>query len=176
LNFTPLGVAGMLLVEPQRFPDERGFFARTYCAREFAAHGATERFVQSSVSFNRRAGTIRGLHWQEPPHQEAKLIRCVAGAIFDVGVDLRRDSPTYLRHSGVELTAENRLALYIPPGCAHGFQTLRDDTETLYMISAFHEPASGRGARFDDPAFEIAWPLPPTVVLERDRRYPDWTA
>jgi dTDP-4-dehydrorhamnose 3,5-epimerase len=166
----------MLLVEPQRFPDERGFFARTFCEREFAAHGVREHFVQSSLSSNRRAGTIRGLHWQEPPHQEAKLIRCVAGAIFDVGVDLRRDSPTYLRHSGVELTAENRLALYIPPGCAHGFQTLRDDTETLYMISAFHEPASGRGARFDDPAFEIAWPLPPTVVLERDRRYPDWTA
>lgn len=173
--FTPLGVAGMMLVEPQRFADERGFFARTHCEREFAAQGLGDRFVQSSVSFNRRAGTVRGLHWQAEPHAEAKLIRCLSGAIYDVGVDLRRGSPTYLRHAGVELNADNRLALYIPAGCAHGFQTLRDDTETLYMISTFHEPAAGRGARFDDPAFAIDWPLEPTAVLERDRNWPKWT-
>lgn len=173
--FTPLGVAGMMRVEPQRFADERGFFARTFCEREFASQGLVDRFVQSSVSCNRLAGTVRGLHWQAEPHAEAKLIRCLAGAIYDVGVDLRRESPTYLRHAGVELTAENRLALYIPAGCAHGFQTLRDDTETLYMISAFHRPAAARGARFDDPAFAIEWPLPATLVLERDRNWPDWT-
>jgi dTDP-4-dehydrorhamnose 3,5-epimerase len=174
LNFEPLAIDGAALVEAERFADERGFFARTFCEREFAARGLETRFVQSSLSFNRRAGTVRGLHWQEAPHQEAKLVRCVAGAIFDVGVDLRRDSPTYLRYVSVELNVENRLALYLPAGCAHGFQTLRDETETLYMISAFHAPEAGRGARFDDPAFGIAWPLPPTAILERDRAWPDW--
>ena len=173
MRFEPTAVAGVLLVEPERHQDERGFFARTWCADELAAAGLDPRLAQTSVAFNHVRGTLRGLHYQVPPHAEAKLVRCTSGALFDVAVDLRPDSPTFRRWVGVELTPESGRALYIPAGCAHGCQTLADRTEVLYHISAAHHPASARGVRWDDAAFGIAWPLPVAVIAARDRDYPD---
>jgi dTDP-4-dehydrorhamnose 3,5-epimerase len=173
LRETP--IAGAFVVEPQPHVDERGFFARTWCADEFAAHGLTARLVQASVSYNRRRGTLRGLHYQLAPHAETKLVRCTRGAIWDVIVDLRPDSPTYRGHTAVVLDADNRLALYVPEGCAHGFQTLADDSEVLYQMSASHAPESARGVRWDDPAFAIMWPPADRIISERDRRYPDFS-
>jgi dTDP-4-dehydrorhamnose 3,5-epimerase len=172
--FTELPVAGAYRVEAERVADERGFFARTFCEREFARQGLETRFVQWGLSFNEVRGTLRGMHFQQAPHEEVKLVRCTAGAILDVVLDLRRGSPTYLRHAALELTPETRAALYVPRGCAHGFQTLADASEVSYQISAFWEPAAGAGARFDDPAFGIRWPLPVTRIAKRDRTYPDW--
>jgi dTDP-4-dehydrorhamnose 3,5-epimerase len=172
--FTELPVAGAYRVEPQKVADERGFFARTFCEREFAERGLETRFVQWGLSFNEVRGTLRGMHFQLAPHEEVKLVRCTAGAILDVVLDLRRDSPTYLRHAALELTPGNRAALYVPRGCAHGFQALADASEVSYQISAFWQPAASGGARFDDPAFGIRWPLPVTRIAERDRAYPDW--
>lgn len=163
-----------MVVEPERLADERGFFARTFCAREFAAHGLDSRLVQCSLSFNPRRGTLRGMHYQEGPHGEGKLVRCTRGRIHDVALDLRRDSATFRHHVAVELSAENRLALYLPPGVAHGFLTLEDDCEVAYQMSEFFDPAAGRGVRFDDPAFGIAWPAPVELVSARDRSYPDF--
>jgi dTDP-4-dehydrorhamnose 3,5-epimerase len=151
-------------------------FARTFCSREFADHGLESVFVQCSVSFNRREGTLRGLHSQRPPHEEAKLIRCVRGSIFDVALDLRPGSPTLLRHVAVELTAANRRALYVPQGVYHGFQTLEDETEVLYQMSTDHAPDHGAGVRWDDPSFGIDWPLPVRVISARDASYPDHPA
>jgi dTDP-4-dehydrorhamnose 3,5-epimerase len=167
-------VAGAFIVEPEPHADERGFFARTWCAGEFAARGLAARFVQASVSYNRHRGTLRGLHYQVAPHAEAKLVRCTRGAIFDVAVDLRPDSATYRRHTAVVLDADNRLALYVPEGCAHGFQTLADDTEVLYQMSAAHAPQAARGVRWNDPAFAIPWPPADRIIAERDRRYADF--
>jgi dTDP-4-dehydrorhamnose 3,5-epimerase len=166
LSATPL--AGALLVELEAHADERGFFARSYCREEFLGAGVDARFDQCSISYNARRGTLRGLHWQAEPHGEEKLVRCTAGAIFDVIVDLRPDSPT--RHSwfGLELDAANRRALYVPKGFAHGFISLRDDSEVLYMISATYEPAVARGLRWNDPVLGIVWPLAPTVISARD--------
>jgi dTDP-4-dehydrorhamnose 3,5-epimerase len=164
------------IVEPQPLEDARGFFARTWDTREFAERGLNGSLVQCSISFNPVAGTLRGLHWQAPPHEEAKLIRCTRGAIFDVAVDLRSNSPTFKRWVAVELSAENRLGLYIPEGCAHGFLTQTDDAEVLYLISQFHEPAAARGVRWDDPAFAIEWPTAVVVINERDRTYSDFEA
>jgi dTDP-4-dehydrorhamnose 3,5-epimerase len=172
--FTATALPGVVIVEPEARADERGLFARTFCAREFAAHGLETRVAQSSVSFNPRRGTLRGLHYQAPPHAEAKLVRCTRGEIFDVALDLRPDSPAFKRHVALVLTAADRRALYVPPGCAHGFETLADDCEVLYQISEFHVPESARGVRWDDPAFAIPWPLPPAVISERDRGYPDF--
>lgn len=169
---TPL--AGAYIVEPERNSDERGFFARTWCRQEFARHGLDIDIVQASISHNRRAGTLRGMHFAWPPSREGKLVRCERGAIFDVIIDLRPDSATFEKHCAVELTGDNHRALYIPPGCAHGFQTLVDDTDVLYMMTDFYEPNLADGVRFDDPAFGISWPLPVTVILERDRTYPDF--
>ena len=163
-----------MVVEPERLADERGFFARTFCAREFAAHGLDSRLVQCSLSFNPRRGTLRGMHYQEGPHGEGKLVRCTRGRIHDVALDLRRDSATFRHHVAVELSAENRLALYLPPGVAHGFLTLEDGCEVVYQMSEFFDPAAGRGVRFDDPAFGIAWPAPVELVSARDRSYPDF--
>lgn len=171
---TPL--AGVVIVEPERREDHRGFFARTWCQREFAAHGLNPRLVQCSLSFTRGRGTVRGMHYQAPPHAEAKLIRCTRGAIWDVALDLRADSPTFCRHVSVELTADNWAMLYIPEGVAHGFQTLEDDTEVCYQMSEFFVPAAARGVRFDDPAFGIPWPIPDAIFLERDRTYPAFGA
>ena len=172
--FRETAIEGVLVVEPERHDDERGFFARTWDAAEFAAQGLSARIVQCSTSFNRRRGTLRGLHYQAPPHEEAKLVRCTSGAIFDVAVDLRPDSPTLCNWVGAELTAENGLALYVPEGCAHGFLTLADDSEIAYQMSEPHAPEAARGVRFDDPAFAIAWPTQVVVLNERDRSYPDY--
>jgi dTDP-4-dehydrorhamnose 3,5-epimerase len=172
--FRETPVEGAWIVEPERFEDERGFFARTWDVDELAARGLDAALVQCSISFNRLRGTLRGMHYQAAPHEETKLVRCTAGAIFDVAVDLRPDSPTFCAWAGVELSAANRLALYVPRGCAHGFLTLTDDVEIAYQISERYAPDAARGVRFDDPAFGIAWPAEVTVVNERDRTYPDF--
>lgn len=172
--FRETALPGVFVIEPEPWEDQRGFFARTWCQREFAEHGLDPRLVQCSVSFNRRRGTLRGMHYQAPPHAEAKLIRCTRGAIWDVALDLRSGSPTFGQHVGEELSAANRAALYIPEGFAHGFQTLEDDTEVLYQMSEFYAPDAARGIRFDDPAFGIRWPLPEPIMLNRDRTYPDF--
>ena len=172
--FRELALPGVFLIQPELHSDVRGWFARTWCEEEFAAQGLNPRLVQCNVSFNRRQGTLRGMHFQAAPHTEAKLIRCTQGAIWDVALDLRPASPTFLQHIGVELTAANRHALYIPEGCAHGFQTLIDDTEVLYQMSAAYAPEAARGVRFDDPAFDIEWPVADPIMLERDRTYPDF--
>lgn len=172
MMFRTTTLPGVFIIEPERREDRRGFFARTWCQEEFAAHGLNPRLVQCSVSLNLLRGTLRGMHYQAPPHAEAKLIRCTQGAIWDVALDLRPDSPTFRQHVGAELTSENRLALYMPEGVAHGFQTLEDDTEVLYQMSAAYAPDAARGVRFDDPAFAIRWPIPEPILLDRDREYP----
>jgi len=172
--FRPLDLAGAVLVEPVRLADERGFFARVFCEEEFAAAGLPTRFPQCNVSFNASKGTVRGMHFQCAPYEDPKLVRCSRGAIFDVIVDLRPGSPTHLRSVGVELTEENGLALYVPPGFAHGFQTLADGTEVFYQMGEVYVPDLARGIRWDDPAIDVRWPLPVAVISERDRTYPDY--
>jgi dTDP-4-dehydrorhamnose 3,5-epimerase len=159
-------------IEPLR--DERGFFARSWCQAEFKAHGLNPALVQCNISFNGRKGTLRGMHYQLPPYAEAKLIRCARGAIYDVIVDLRRESPTFKQWVSVVLTAEKRNMAYVPEDCAHGFLTLEDDTEVLYQMSQFFSAESARGVRWDDPAFQIAWPHEIAVISERDKNYPDF--
>jgi dTDP-4-dehydrorhamnose 3,5-epimerase len=165
---------GAFVVRPEAHEDERGLFARTYDEATFAAAGLRTRFPQHGLSYNRRTGTFRGLHWQEAPHQEAKLVRCTRGRLWDAIVDLRPGSPTRLAWLGFELSAENRLALYVPEGFAHGFVTLADDTEVAYLISAAHAPDAARGARWNDPVFGIAWPCEPAVISARDAGYEDF--
>jgi dTDP-4-dehydrorhamnose 3,5-epimerase len=172
MRFTPLLVEGAWLVEPEPRRDERGLFARTWCVNEFAERGLTAPFVQTSVSWNEVAGTLRGLHYQAEPHPEIKLVRCTAGSIYDVIVDLREGSASYLKWCAETLSAENRNALYVPQGCAHGFVTLEDGSEVFYQISEFHHPESARGARWNDPAFGIAWPRQPARISARDAEYP----
>jgi dTDP-4-dehydrorhamnose 3,5-epimerase len=172
--FTPTPLAGAFLVEPQRHPDERGHFARTFCADEFRAQGLCAEFPQCSTSFNRLAGTLRGMHWQAEPHAESKLVRATQGAVHDVIVDLRRESNTFRQWFGAELSAQNGRALYVPAGFAHGFITLADHAEVFYMISPAFQPDAARGARWDDPAFGIRWPAAPKVISARDRGYPDF--
>ncbi len=172
MKFTASPLAGVYTVDMDRIEDERGFFARTFCSEEFTQHGLEAPTSQCSVSFNARLGTLRGLHFQAAPHDEEKLVRCTAGAIFDVAVDLRAGSATHRQWFGAELTAGNHRALYIPKGFAHGFVTLADATEVLYMISVPHAPGFGRGVRWDDPAFAIEWPLQPVVISARDAAYP----
>jgi dTDP-4-dehydrorhamnose 3,5-epimerase len=175
MRVTPTALDGVLVVDPDRVEDERGFFARTYCSDELATYGIAFAIAQSSVSFNHRRGTLRGLHWQTDPAPEAKLVRCTRGAVFDVAVDLRPDSPSYRSWVGVELTADNGRQLYIPAHCAHGFQTLVDGAEVSYQISTAYRPELARGARWDDPAFGIQWPLPPSVMSDRDRTHAPFT-
>ena len=164
---------GAFVIELERKEDERGFFARAWCQKEFEAHDLKRNLVQANVSYNRKRGTLRGLHYQVAPHEEAKLVRCFRGAIYDVIVDLRPDSPTYLHWIGVELTAENRCMLYVPEGFAHGFQTLEDDTEVFYQVSQFYTPGAERGVRWDDPTFAIEWPAAEQrVISEKDRNWP----
>ena len=174
MRFTPSELPETAIVDVEGHVDSRGLFARTFCENEFAAAGLPTRFVQSSVSFNTRRGTLRGLHYQVPPKAEGKLVRCTRGAIYDVVVDLRSESATFLRWIGVELTAENRRALYVPPGCAHGFQTLTDDTEVLYLMTEFYAPETARGVRWNDPIFGVEWPIPNPTLSERDAAYPDF--
>lgn len=173
---TPLPGAWVIELEP--IGDERGWFARTFDAAEFLQRGMNPAVVQCNASFNARRGTLRGMHYQAEPHGESKLVRCVRGAIFDVAVDLRAGSPTFRSWHGVELTAENRLAFYIPAGLAHGFQTLSDDAEVLYQMGDPYVPDAARGVRFDDPALAIDWPAPDgeRTVSERDRSFPDFEA
>jgi dTDP-4-dehydrorhamnose 3,5-epimerase len=168
MRFTATKLAGAYIIEPQFHEDSRGFFARTYCAREFRDQGLADAVVQCNTSWNARKGTVRGLHYQSPPSTEVKLVRCTAGALLDVIVDLRPDSPTYLKHVAVELTARNRVALYIPGMFAHGFQTLEEETEVFYQMSEFYTPKLAGGIRYDDPKLGIEWPLPVTSISDRD--------
>jgi dTDP-4-dehydrorhamnose 3,5-epimerase len=171
VRFRPTPLAGAFVVELDRKEDDRGFFARSFCADEFRAQGLEPVTAQSSVSFNRRRGTLRGMHYQAAPHEEAKLVRCTQGAIWDVIVDLRPGSASLGKWFGVELSAEGRVALYVPPGLAHGFQTLRDDSEILYMMDVPFHAESARGVPWDDPAFAISWPIADPVMSERDRGF-----
>ena len=172
--FRETQLAGAFVVDLEPHVDERGLFARTFCEREFAAHGLAVRYPQQNTSFNRSAGTLRGMHWQVAPHAEAKLVRCTAGAIYDVIVDLRRNSPTRLAWFAVELSARNRSALYIPEGFAHGFLTLEPETEIAYLMSESYAPEAARGMRFDEPRVGIEWPSPPVVISPRDLAYPEF--
>lgn len=172
MRFLESRLQGAWLIEPEPLADERGFFARTWCRREFASRNLDTEIAQTSLSFNRKAGTLRGLHYQRPPHEETKLVRCTRGALWDVIVDLRPFSPTRGQWQGFELSADNRRALYVPKGFAHGFQTLEDATEASYQISAFHVPEAAAGLRWDDPSLGIAWPLPVSVISERDLHWP----
>jgi dTDP-4-dehydrorhamnose 3,5-epimerase len=168
MQFIPTKLEGVWVIEPQPHQDSRGLFARTYCAREFGEQGLADTFVQCNTSWNAGKGTVRGLHYQLPPSSEVKLVRCTTGALWDVIVDLRPNSPTYFQHAGIELTATNRLALYIPEMFAHGFQTLEDGTEVFYQMSEFYAPKLARGIRYDDPKLGIQWPLPITSISDHD--------
>lgn len=172
--FTETKLAGAFLVEPERNDDERGFFARNWSQKEFAERGLVSQFVESNISFSYRLGTLRGIHFQRAPHGQVKLVRCTTGAIFDVIIDLRPDSPTFQQWMSVELTARNRLMLYVPLDFAHGFQTLEDDTEVTYQVSSPYHPESSSGVRWNDPTFRIPWPAAERIIIERDRLYPDF--
>lgn len=171
MKFLPTDLAGAFFIELEEHHDERGFFARAWCAHEYEVHGLRNTIAQVNVSYNATKGTLRGLHYQVPPSAEAKVVRCTRGAIFDVIVDLRAGSPTYAQWLGVMLNAARRNMLYVPEGFAHGFQTLEDETEVLYLMSNFHDPETARGIRFDDPAFAIEWPLPVLSISEKDARW-----
>ncbi|HXT50101.1 MAG TPA: dTDP-4-dehydrorhamnose 3,5-epimerase [Thermoanaerobaculia bacterium] len=170
--FKSTALVGVFVIEPERHEDERGFFARSWDAEELRGHGLDATIAQASVSFNHRRGTLRGLHFQGAPHEEAKLVRVTRGAVFDVVVDARPGSPTRGQHVAVELSAEAGNQVYVPPGCAHGFQTLADATEVSYLISTPYSPAHARGYRYDDPTLAIPWPEPVTVISARDRALP----
>jgi len=172
MRFLPLPIEGAYLVEPEPIRDDRGFFARVWCQAEFARHGLDARAAQANVGVSPRRGTLRGLHYQDAPHLEAKVVRCLRGAAWDVLVDLRPDSRTYRRWHGVELAAGDWRAVYVPPLCAHGYLTLADDTELWYQASAPFAPDSARGLRYDDPAIGIEWPAPVAVISNRDREWP----
>lgn len=174
MKFLPIELVGAYVVELEPFQDERGYFARTWCRREFAEHGLVSDLVQCSISYNRLRGTLRGMHYQRAPHEETKIVRCSRGAVYDVIIDLRPQSPTFKQWAGFELTATNHRMLYIPPGFAHGFQTLVDDSDVSYMMSNWHEPSSAAGVRWDDAAFGILWPQPVSVISDRDHNYPDF--
>jgi dTDP-4-dehydrorhamnose 3,5-epimerase len=174
--FTSTLLEGAFLIDIEPREDERGFFARTWCRHEFAARGLDTEIAQENTSYNRLRGTVRGMHFQRPPSEENKIVRCTHGGIFDVIVDLRPHSSSYLQWQGFELTAENRRAVYIPKGVAHGFQTLDDHSEVAYQISAFHAPEAAGGYRYDDAAFGIAWPLPVAKISDRDLGWPKFNA
>lgn len=165
---------GVLEIQVELKSDDRGFFARSWCQKEFESHGLNPKLAQCSLSFNTRKGTLRGMHYQDAPCAEAKLVRCTTGSIYDVVLDLRPQSPMFKNWVGVTLTAEKRNMLYVPEGCAHGFLTLEDATEVFYQISEFYRPELSRGVRWDDPAFQINWPGEVAVISERDRTYPDY--
>lgn len=174
MTFRRTQLPGVVEVDMELKVDERGCFARSWCADEFEANGMFTKIAQCSISFNKSRGTLRGLHYQAAPYAEAKLVRCTRGAVYDVALDLRPSSPTFGKWAAAELTAENRRALYIPEGCAHGFLTLKDETEVFYQISEFYHPELACGVRWNDPAFKIVWPQEVIVISERDRSYPDF--
>ena len=174
MRFRETELQGAFIIELQKYEDERGFFARCWCQREFESHGLNPRTVQCNVSFNKVKGTLRGMHYQVAPHAETKLVRCTRGAIYDVIIDLRRESPTYKRYVSEVLSSTNYKTLFIPEGCAHGFQTLEDNSEVFYQMSEFYSPEHQRGLRYNDPAFRINWPIDATVISDRDRNYEDF--
>lgn len=169
--FTETKLKDAYLIDLERLEDERGYFARSWCQREFLAHGLDPKMVQCNVSFNKKRGTLRGMHYQLPPFAEAKLVRCTRGALYDVIIDLRRNSSTFLQWFAVELTAENSRMLYIPKGFAHGFQTMEDNTEVFYQMSEFYSPEHARGLRWSDPLFKIDWPDAERTISAKDKRY-----
>jgi dTDP-4-dehydrorhamnose 3,5-epimerase len=172
--FTETRLQGAFIIDLEPIEDDRGFFARAWCQREFEAHGLKARWVQGNISFNKKKGTLRGMHYQAKPHEEVKLVHCPRGVLYDVILDLRPESATFKQWLGVELTAENRRMLYIPEGFAHGFQTLEDDTEAFYQMSEFYHPESARGVRWNDPAFGIVWEKEEKIVSTRDQEYLDF--
>ena len=174
MKFVATPVKDVFVVELEQFSDDRGYFARAWCAREFADQGLEANLVQVNLSGNKKAGTLRGLHYQISPYDETKLVRCISGALFDQVIDLRKDSPTYGRSFGVELNPENKKMLYVPAGFAHGYQTLQDDTEALYQVSEFYTPGAEQGVRYNDPRFALEWPLPVSNVSEKDAQWPDY--
>jgi dTDP-4-dehydrorhamnose 3,5-epimerase len=175
MTFRETPLAGAFVVDVEKRADSRGFFARAWCQREFEEHGLSTELVQCNLSFNERRGTLRGMHYQAPPHEEVKLIRCTRGAVYDVIVDLRPGSRTYKQWFGVELSAENRRTLYVPAGFAHGYQTLEDGSETFYQVSAFYAPEAEGGVRWDDPAFRIKWPdVAERTISDKDANWPDF--
>jgi dTDP-4-dehydrorhamnose 3,5-epimerase len=174
MHFSELGIAGAFEITIEPHSDERGFFGRSWCQREFEEKGLSSRLSQCNVSFNRRQGTLRGMHYQDAPFPECKLVRCTKGAIYDVVVDLRADSATFRRHCAAILAPQKLNMMYVPEGCAHGFLTLEDDTEVFYQMSEFYVPELSRGFRWDDPSFAINWPSPIKVISDRDRGYPDF--
>jgi dTDP-4-dehydrorhamnose 3,5-epimerase len=174
MTFDEAKISGVFEIRLEPKSDERGFFARSWCQKEFESHGLNPKLVQCNISFNTRKGTLRGMHYQAPPFQEAKVIRCTRGAIYDVVIDLRPESQTFKSWILAVLTAENRNMIYVPAGCAHGFLTLEDETEVSYQMSEVYSAESARGVRWDDPAFQISWPEKVEVISERDRTYPDF--
>lgn len=172
MQFTQTRLAGTRIVDLDRIEDDRGFFARAFCAEEFKAEGLTDAVVQANLSFNLHKGTVRGMHYQTEPAPETKFIRCIKGSILDVIVDMRADSPTYLEHVCIELSSESRRAVYIPANLAHGFQTLEANTEVMYLVSGYYSPEFERGLRYCDPALSIQWPLPVQHVSEKDKQWP----
>ena len=172
--FEPTPLPGAFTIGLERRGDDRGFFGRVFCTDEFAAQGVETQFVQINNSLTQARGTVRGMHYQLPPASEVKVVRCIRGSLYDVILDLRPGSPTYLHSFGAELTAENRVMMYVPRGFAHGFMTLQDDTEALYLVSHAYAPQAERGLRFDDPALSISWPLPATELSPKDRAWPDF--
>ncbi len=174
MRFGETKLKGALIIDPERLEDERGFFARTWCQREFVEHGLNSSLRQCSISFNKKKGTLRGMHHQVCPAAECKLVRCTRGAIHDVMIDLRRNSPTFLQYLAVVLTEKNHTMLYLPEGFAHGFQTLVENTEVFYQMSEFYSPAHARGVRWNDPVFGIEWPLADPIISPRDLSYPDF--
>jgi dTDP-4-dehydrorhamnose 3,5-epimerase len=172
MKFIPTELEGAFILEPQRREDARGFFARSFCVKEFRAHGLSLSVLQCNIAFTHQRGTLRGLHYQVPPAAETKLMRCSRGAVYDVIVDLRPESPTYLKHIGVDLTAENRRALFVPAFFAHGYQTLTDNSEMTYLVDEFYDPSCERGVRYDDPALAIRWPSPAAVISDKDTSWP----
>jgi dTDP-4-dehydrorhamnose 3,5-epimerase len=174
--FSPTRIREAMVVEIEPRADERGLFARGFCRKEFEAHGLNPDVAQANIGLSRRRGTLRGLHYQIPPNAETKLVRCTAGAVFDVIVDLRPESASYKQWVGVELTAANRRMLYVPAGCAHGYLALADDTEVFYLVSEFYSPGAERGLRWNDPAFRIEWPITEDLrISDKDRSWPDWS-
>ncbi len=173
--FQETRLKGAYVIELEKRADERGFFARSWCMREFEEHNLNVRIVQCNISFNKKKGTLRGMHYQAAPFQECKLVRCTQGAIYDVVIDLRPESPTFKQHVGEALTAAEHKMLYVPEGFAHGFQTLEDNSEVFYQMSEFYAPRHARGVRWNDPAFAITWPVSDPIIIDRDRKYPDFT-
>ncbi len=172
--FTETGLKGAFFIDIEKREDHRGFFARTWCRKEFEEHGLTVHPAQANVSFSRHKGTLRGMHYQVAPFEESKLLRCTRGAIYDVIIDLRPDSPTYRKWIGVELTSDNYRMIYVPEKFAHGFQSLEDDSEVVYQVTQFYAPGSERGIRWNDPAFDIRWPMEVQVISDKDRDWPDY--